>query len=76
MSIYDQSWRVFRGIVTKVEEVLEDGVWKGIKIFVRDINEPDESIAQEAYPPTGIATSSTGSGMISIPAPKQECIVA
>ena len=75
---YNQSMRIFRGIVTDVQELFEeDGqTYIATKIFVRDVNHDDESMAREANPPSHMPTSAVGGGSLSVPSIGQRVIAA
>ncbi len=75
---YNQSMKIFRGIVTNVEELFEeDGTtYIATRIFVRDVNHDDNNLAREAMPPSHMPTSAVGGGSLSVPSVNQRVIAA
>ena len=77
MSLYDQSYQLFKGEVTAVENQYDPNdstVWIGVKIYVKNVDHTDDSLAKEAFPPTHMPTSTVGGGSLSVPSVGQECM--
>jgi len=74
-SLQEQQARIFRAVVTSTPK--EEGTNRRV-LYVRDISITNAQLSEifEAYPPSNIPHSDTGSGFYSVPDVGTECVVA